>query len=167
MLVTTLLNLFQPHTSYVIKCLQQYHCVLIQFFNSSLKISFIFNMWPVSSITSSGGGSGTTPYRPFEPSFDDFRPNPFPSPEPPAPPPTSLSPPLNLNLGGTNWSLSPPADDRDSIDTDTVRYPKYSTVPGDQVKLSIRGNQSGKWAVSHTIWVSSATIQPCKSEKVF
>lgn len=78
-------------------------------------------MWPVSSITTtSSGGSGTTPYRPFEPSFDDFRQNPFPSPEPPAPPATSLSPPLNLNLGGTNWSLSPPADDRDSVDTDTV-----------------------------------------------
>ena len=92
----------------------------------SLKI--IFNMWPVSSITSSG--SGTTPYRPFEPSFDDFRPNPFPSPEPPAPPPTSLSPPLNLNLGGTNWSLSPPADDRDSIDEhDTVRRVDASSLP--------------------------------------
>ena len=71
-------------------------------------------MWPSTS-TPSSNVSSNAPYRPFESSFEDFRPNPFPSPEPPVPPPStlSLSPPLGGTLGSNNnWSLSPPADDK-------------------------------------------------------
>lgn len=83
------------------------------------------DMWPVTSVavSSSASSSTPTPYRPFETSnfVDEFRPNPFPSPEPPAPPPSALSPPLQL--GGPNWNLSPPAEDRStSVDNnDEVR----------------------------------------------
>ena len=81
------------------------------------------DMWP-ATITSSGASSppptttssASTPYRPFESPFHEveFRPNPFPSPEPPAPPPAALSPPLHLP--GSQWTLSPPAEDRDSVE---------------------------------------------------
>ena len=85
-------------------------------------------MWPNPTSTPSSGGSGT-PYRPFESTFDDFRPNPFPSPEPPVPPPTSLSlspPPLGGVVGGplggnnNNWSLSPPAEDKPGTSSTVV-----------------------------------------------
>ena len=93
-------------------------------------------MWP-ATITSThnsssppppptgGGGtiqtvvtaSGQTPYRPFESPLHEleFRPNPFPSPEPPAPPPAALSPPLQIV--GSQWTLSPPDEQR----SETVR----------------------------------------------
>jgi hypothetical protein len=89
------------------------------------------DMWPVTSITTStvspppSTTSNCTPYRPFEisPFGDEFRPNPFPSPEPPAPPPAALSPPLLL--GGSQWTLSPPAEDRSSVDpVETVSQSK-------------------------------------------
>ena len=61
--------------------------------------------------------TSSTPYRPFESPFHEveFRPNPFPSPEPPAQPPPALTPPLHI--GGSGWTLSPPADERTTEDT--------------------------------------------------
>ena len=96
------------------------------------------DMWP-ATITSTptassspppptgGGGTQTvvtaanqTPYRPFESPLHEleFRPNPFPSPEPPAPPPAALSPPLQIV--GSQWTLSPP-DEQRSAPEETVR----------------------------------------------
>ncbi len=91
------------------------------------------DMWPAVSTTPTTSGSTpppqtsatssttttsvATPYRPFEAAFDEFRPNPFPSPEPPAPPPAALSPPLVLGVAGSQWTLSPPAEDRASVET--------------------------------------------------
>ena len=82
------------------------------------------DMWPATitsasaispaaaTTTSTSNTAVATPYRPFESPFHEveFRPNPFPSPEPPAPPPAALSPPLQIV--GSQWSLSPPADER-------------------------------------------------------
>ena len=74
-------------------------------------------MWPasVSTITTSNSPPPTTtaitPYRPFEELG-------FPSPEPPAPPPAELSPPLP----GSQWTLSPPAEEQQRSSIETVRW---------------------------------------------
>ena len=74
-------------------------------------------MWPasVSTITTSNSPPPTTttitPYRPFEELG-------FPSPEPPAPPPGELSPPLP----GSQWTLSPPAEEQQRSSIETVRW---------------------------------------------
>ena len=94
------------------------------------------DMWPatITSTTTSSSpppppnstSTTATPYRPFESPFHEveFRPNPFPSPEPPAQPPPALTPPLQI--GGAQWTLSPPADERSA--EDTVRI--LSIAPG-------------------------------------
>ena len=82
-------------------------------------------MWPasVSTITTSISppptttGTTITPYRPFEELG-------FPSPEPPAPPVGELSPPLP----GSQWTLSPPAEEQQRASIETVR--SYSFANG-------------------------------------
>ena len=102
-------------------------------------------MWPasVSTITTSISppptttGTTITPYRPFEELG-------FPSPEPPAPPVGELSPPLP----GSQWTLSPPAEEQQRASIETVRSYSFANgmrgcvwvnIIGIVVSLLIRG----------------------------